>query len=71
MKCVFGEMKERTDRGKMKKGGGSGGVGGALLEVQIPIEGMSPWGIRGMWVRENRPGPNGCPVSEDLGLQFN
>lgn len=61
MKCVFGEMKERTERGKMKKRRGVEAWGGALLEVHIPIDRMTPWGIRGMWVRENRPGAKRLP----------
>lgn len=46
---------------KKRRGVEACGGGGALLEVHIPIDRMTPWGIRGMWVRENRPGAKRLP----------
>lgn len=60
--CIWRDERENRE-GKDEEKEGSGGVrgGGALLEVHIPIDRMTPWGIRGMWVRENRPGAKRLP----------
>ena len=63
MKCVFGEMKERTEREKMKKRGGVEAWGEHPYRL--------PGGSEVCGSERTYPGPKGCPVSEDLGLQFN
>lgn len=58
-----GEMKQKTETGKIKKSRGGGkGVHGHLT----PAEVSAPWKASGVWVRDRvSPRPKGA-VSEDL-----
>lgn len=49
--CIWRDERENRERKDEERGGSE--ARGALLEVHIPIEGMTPWGIRGMWVGEH------------------